>query len=49
MSKNPNVYIGAVKNVPLSTEPVRDDDEDIETPPEVEQILGFDPDELGDG
>lgn len=47
--RNPNVYIGSVEEVPWSTDPTPDDDQELEaTPEEVVQILGFDPEELGD-
>jgi len=42
--KNPNVYIGSVKDIKWTTDPDPDDDRELaNTPKDVVQILGFDP------
>ena len=47
--KQPNVYIGEVKDIPWTSNMEPDDDEELEsTPQEVVQILGFDPMEFDD-
>ena len=46
--KQPNVYIGEVKDIPWTPNTEPDDDDELEsTPQEVVQILGFDPMEIG--
>jgi len=42
--RQPDVYIGQVKDIPWKPNPEPDDDEELkQTPQEVVQILGFDP------